>query len=62
MSAPGLNRVAMWAIYKCEMARFSRSSVQSILSPVLTTSLYFIVFGIVAETEHQRLARIRECQ
>lgn len=45
MSAPAFNRYAIWAIYKSEMARFSRASVQSILSPVLTTSLYFIVFG-----------------
>jgi len=45
VTAPTFNRFAVWAIYKSEMARFSRSSVQSIISPVLTTSLYFIVFG-----------------
>jgi len=45
VTAPAFNRFAVWAIYKSEMERFSRSSVQSIISPVLTTSLYFIVFG-----------------
>jgi ABC-2 type transport system permease protein len=45
MTAPAFNYRAIWAIYKAEMARFSRSSIQSIISPVLTTSLYFIVFG-----------------
>lgn len=45
MKAPRFNRFALWAIYKSEMIRFTRSVVQSILSPVITTSLYFIVFG-----------------
>ena len=39
------NHHAVWAIYKFEMARFMRTAVQSVLTPVLTTSLYFIVFG-----------------
>ncbi|WP_324260678.1 ABC transporter permease [Altererythrobacter sp. H2] len=34
-----------WAIYQRELLRFLRTAFQSILSPVLTTSLYFIVFG-----------------
>ena len=34
-----------WAIYKFELARTWRTLFQSILTPVLTTSLYFIVFG-----------------
>ncbi len=33
------------AIYSYEMARMRRTLVQSIVSPVLSTSLYFIVFG-----------------
>lgn len=33
------------AIYRFEMARFFRSIIQSIVSPVLSTSLYFVVFG-----------------
>ena len=34
-----------WAIYKRELMRAFRTAMQSILAPVLTTSLYFIVFG-----------------
>lgn len=45
MSVPAFNRHAVWAIYRFEMARFMRTAVQSVLTPVLTTSLYFIVFG-----------------
>jgi ABC-2 type transport system permease protein len=33
------------AIYQFEMARWMRTLGQSLISPVLTTSLYFIVFG-----------------
>ena len=35
------------AIYRREMLRAFRTAFQSILSPVLTTSLYFVVFGSV---------------
>jgi ABC-2 type transport system permease protein len=40
-----MNLHAIRAIYKFEMARTFRTLVQSILTPVLTTSLYFVVFG-----------------
>jgi ABC-2 type transport system permease protein len=45
MSVPMFNRHGVWAIYRFEMARFLRTAVQSVLTPVLTTSLYFVVFG-----------------
>ena len=35
----------MRAIYKFEMARTGRTLLQSIVSPVISTSLYFVVFG-----------------
>ena len=35
------------AIYVHEMNRFLRTVGQSILSPVISTSLYFVVFGSV---------------
>ena len=41
----GFNRHGVWAIYKFEMARFSRTLWQSLVTPVITTSLYFVVFG-----------------
>ena len=40
-----MNIYAVKAIYKFEMARTLRTLMQSIASPVLSTSLYFIVFG-----------------
>ena len=39
------NRHGVWAIYKFEMARALRTLWQSVVTPVITTSLYFAVFG-----------------
>jgi ABC-2 type transport system permease protein len=39
------NRHGVWAIYRFEMARAVRTLLQSLVTPVITTSLYFIVFG-----------------
>ena len=40
-----MNLRAVRAIYLFEMARTGRTLLQSIVSPVLSTSLYFVVFG-----------------
>ena len=40
-----MNMHGIRAIYRFEMARAFRTVGQSIISPVLSTSLYFIVFG-----------------
>ena len=40
-----MNFYAVRAIYRFELARTWRTLMQSILSPVISTSLYFIVFG-----------------
>lgn len=40
-----MNLTAVSAIYKFEMARTFRTILQSVVSPVLSTSLYFVVFG-----------------
>ena len=40
-----MNFFAIKAIYRFELARFFRTIFQSIASPVISTSLYFIVFG-----------------
>jgi len=40
-----INSYAVWAIYKYEMARSWRTIMQSIVSPVISTCLYFVVFG-----------------
>jgi len=41
----GMNWRGIWAIYKFEMMRFFRTLLQSFVSPVISTSLYFVVFG-----------------
>ena len=40
-----MNWRAVWAIYRFEMARTGRTLMQSIAAPVISTSLYFVVFG-----------------
>ena len=40
-----MNLYAIRAIYMSEMARTGRTLMQSVLSPVISTSLYFVVFG-----------------
>ncbi len=40
-----MNWIGIGAIWRFEMMRFFRSIVQSVVSPVLSTSLYFVVFG-----------------
>ena len=42
-----MNLYAIRAIYRFEMARTGRTLLQSIVSPVLSTALYFVVFGAV---------------
>ncbi len=45
MNALTFNKYGVWAIYRFEMARAVRTIVQSLITPVITTSLYFVVFG-----------------
>ena len=40
-----MNWSAVFTIYRSEMIRFFRTFVQSFISPVISTSLYFVVFG-----------------
>jgi ABC-2 type transport system permease protein len=39
------NAYGVWAIYRFEMARALRTLWQSLVAPVISTSLYFVVFG-----------------
>ena len=41
----GFNRRGVWAIYRFELARFRRTLLQSLIAPVISTALYFVVFG-----------------
>ena len=55
MSEVGFNRTGVWAIYRFEMARFVRTLLQSVVTPVISTSLYFVVFGSAIGS---RMARV----
>lgn len=50
-----MNVYAIRAIYKFEMARTGRTLLQSIVSPVISTSLYFVVFGAAIGSRIQNI-------
>jgi ABC-2 type transport system permease protein len=43
--AAAFNAHGVWAIYHFQMARFFRTLGESVATPVITTALYFVVFG-----------------
>ena len=50
-----MNLTAIRAIYMFEMARFFRTLTQSFISPVISTSLYFVVFGAAIGSRIQEI-------
>ena len=52
---PMVNWQAIAAIYRFEMARTLRTPLQSVVSPVLSTSLYFVVFGAAIGSRMQAI-------
>jgi ABC-2 type transport system permease protein len=50
-----MNVHAIRAIYRFEMARTGRTLVQSIVSPVISTALYFVVFGAAIGARIQQI-------
>jgi len=53
-----MNLHAVRAIYRFEMARAGRTVLQSIVSPVISTSLYFVVFGAAIGSRIQQVGGI----
>jgi ABC-2 type transport system permease protein len=53
-----VNVYAIRAIYKFEMARTRRTLMQSVISPVISTSLYFVVFGAAIGSRIQEVGGI----
>src|SRR6059058_2546331 len=53
-----MNVPAVRAIYRFEMARTWRTIMQSIISPVISTSLYFVVFGAAIGSRIQTVGGI----
>ena len=50
-----MNWRAIWAIYSFEMARTGRTLLQSIVSPVISPCLYFVVFGAAIGSRIQEI-------
>lgn len=50
-----MNIHAVGAIYRFEMARTRRTLLQSVVAPVITTSLYFVVFGAAIGSRIQEI-------
>ena len=50
-----MNWYGVKAIYRFEMARMRRTLMQSVASPVLSTSLYFVVFGAAIGARVERI-------
>jgi ABC-2 type transport system permease protein len=53
-----MNLHAVRAIYRFEMARTRRTLLQSIVSPVISTSLYFVVFGAAIGSRIQQVGGV----
>ena len=53
-----MNFFAIIAIYKFEMARTFRTLLQSIVSPVISTALYFVVFGSAIGSRMEQIENI----
>lgn len=54
----GVNLIGLWTIYKKEMHRMFRVPLQTIISPVITTALYFVVFGAAIGSRMQEVAGV----
>ena len=50
-----MNLLAIKTIYRFEMTRFFRTIAQSFISPVISTSLYFVVFGAAIGSRIQQV-------
>src|SRR5699024_2975028 len=55
---PRMNPRSIGAIYRFEMARTWRTLLQSIVAPVISTSLYFIVFGTAIGSRIQQIGDV----
>src|SRR5574337_1061322 len=53
-----MNLQAVEAIYRFEMARTRRTLMQSIVAPVISTSLYFVVFGTAIGSRIQHVGDV----
>ncbi|UVO51977.1 ABC transporter permease [Sphingomonas sp. SUN019] len=53
-----MNLHGIWAIYRFEMARFGRTIWTSLAVPVITTTLYFVVFGTAIGSQMSQVSGV----
>jgi ABC-2 type transport system permease protein len=58
MELISINLNGIWGIYRSEMARTVRTVWQSVATPVITTALYFIVFGSAIGSRMQQIGDV----
>jgi ABC-2 type transport system permease protein len=58
MELKSINLNGIWGIYRSEMARTVRTVWQSVATPVITTALYFIVFGSAIGSRMQQIGDV----
>jgi ABC-2 type transport system permease protein len=58
MNTNAINLHGIWAIYRSEMARTVRTVWQSVATPVITTALYFVVFGSAIGSRMQQIGQV----
>jgi ABC-2 type transport system permease protein len=58
MELKSINLDGIWGIYRSEMARTVRTVWQSVATPVITTALYFIVFGSAIGSRMQQIGDV----
>jgi ABC-2 type transport system permease protein len=58
LDVAAMNLEAVKSIYRFEMARFFRTWMQSVLSPVISTSLYFVVFGAAIGSQIREIENV----
>lgn len=54
-----MNWRGVWAIYRAEMMRAFRTILQSLIAPILSTSLYFVVFGTAIGSRIQEVEGVQ---
>ncbi len=59
MRGVAVNLTGVWAIYRTEMMRMRRTVWQSVATPVITTALYFVVFGGAIGSRMQHIGGVK---
>jgi hypothetical protein len=50
-----MNGIGLWTLFGKECRRFSKVWMQTVFSPLVTTSLYFLVFGVALGSRLQEI-------